>query len=345
MDSFHCYYVCGGIAQVECGLIVAKLQEAGAALTALLDLCLSAGWRAPGRGHRAAATLLRPLFDDRVYEERQFKGTGSQTRALVFLLGYYVARLLLETGLETAAAESFLRLKTCCAELRRLQHCWTAASAEDCAALNTAQREHQREFNSYYGEAAAKPKHHFRFHLHECSQLLGNVASCETHEAKHRIAKSGGLVDAQKGKLGNSAALQASLLPRMLLSVVDETNKHGLNAWGLRPPSRGADLHLQHKLRDATLQESCGLSLWHCKIEVGDVVLWASTGIIVERCLCGNACGVRVGGKPLTKASAERWGSVWQVQEDFELWALDVRNPHCQPSWWKFHDGFVSCLH
>lgn len=129
VDSFHCYYVCGGIAQLECGLIMAKLQSAGASLSTLLDLCRSAGWRTPGRGHHIAFSDCKTLLDARIYEDRLFRGSGKQTRALVFLLGYYVARLLLETGLEPAAAECFLCLKACCSELRQLQQRWMRASA------------------------------------------------------------------------------------------------------------------------------------------------------------------------------------------------------------------------
>ena len=44
------------------------------------------------------------------------------------------------------------------------------------------------------------PKHHHRLHVPESCLKLGALPSVQTHESKHRILKSGGILDAQRAR-------------------------------------------------------------------------------------------------------------------------------------------------
>ena len=279
--------------------VIQSLEENGVKLQHLRHLANTNGWQKVGQDK--SGSKIDRILADKMFQGEIYKGDADDTRGVVYLLQYYLAELLKGTDQMMSERASFLALKICCTQLHDLHHNWQPpSSVEDVRPLHEAQLEHQRLFVHAYGEDAVKPKHHHRLHIPTAMLQLGILPNCAVQESKHRVMKGAKLVDRQAGKLTQASQLQKSLLPRLLMTVSESANNHGLASWGLSEPIKHADLQLKHALNDFSLQESRKAELLQMSITQNDVIFWEESAGQVLGCLFGDETGMLLHMRPLT---------------------------------------------
>ena len=238
-DPMHTYFT-NGVASWEVALFVAKiLEHTDCSLQDIQTAAVSHNWRSLKSSAKTTG-YIRALFNDRMFGEGLYKGQAHQTKSILPLLRYYSETLVEPTGLvPDKAIVSFKCLCDVVCFLLKLQHRFTRITAADAQQLQSLQKAHQDAFALAYKDF--KPKHHHRFHL--SSQMLksGVLLSCEPHESKHQLYKSG-VADKQRGNVKNHAAFSNAVLARLLQSHYHSLTKNGLPFWELLPPIASASL-------------------------------------------------------------------------------------------------------
>ena len=349
VDTLHCYYT-QGCASWEVAHLLRHLIDIGVSLSELRDAAVAAEWRLPGQGHIPACGTLRAILHENMLKdegEGHYRGQGQQCRKLVFLLSYYCCALLSGRAESAAIAESFSLLVRCCRELRRLAYSWAPLAAGDCNRLRAAQADHMRAYVRAWGRALCRPKHHHRMHIPNCAEDMGLLPDCSLHEKKHRLLKSGGLVDNQARKLVDaSLALQQAILPRMLeITLQDEGCVFA--QWSLCGAAQPASSAMRSKLRDNSLQCSTSMRLHMAEIHACDVVCWQNAAGIVQQCLQGQTAGLVILLQELTLVSQHSYGSKWRSTGNVIMKTIHVNDPIDIPAWWRYEidSSVVVCLH
>ena len=128
-----------------------------------------------------------------------FKGDANDCWATLFLLHYYMERLLMESGRGSPKTVSYGALIAECREISRLQNrTELITDAREVLRLAHRQRTHQQAFVAAYSVECVRPKHHHRMHLpRDILNILklGFVPTCSPMEKKHRDLKSGKVMD------------------------------------------------------------------------------------------------------------------------------------------------------
>ena len=322
------------------------LERQGHTLQQLLQRALADDWRVAG-SENAGACQLRHLLHPKYFDEALFKGQGTETRALVYLLQYYAQHLLHRLGSETDVCRSFSLLHSCVRHLGVLASQWTPITLTDVQPLQRSEARHQAAFNqAYAADGHCKPKHHHRRHVAEAAVKLGVLPNCSVHESKHRQVKSHGTLDRQKKNVAYSEALQRALLPRLLVRGLEEADDWGFAAWALAGSSKPAGPELCNKLTDLSLKRSPQMKLLQVTVASGDILLWHDTGGQVLHCLSGSSAGLYILMTQFRKVRTEPWGSVWRPEGKQILVKPRVDEPFVQPHWWRLsEEGLLCCLH
>ena len=346
-DSFHCYFVCSGVACVEEALLMNVFKDLNISSEDLVALMLLADWKCAGRGHLSCAAQIKRLFWTCMWEEGSFKGTGQECWKLVFLLHYYVERLLRERGLEIDVCDSFAALKECCGILRALRHTKRFLTCEaDLLGLAAAQEKHQVAFLRAHGHDKCRPKFHHRLHLPAHCLRLKILPCCMPQESKHRYLKGGSIVDNQEGKLGNLVSFQKSVMAEFLCLMAQEADKRPLCQDGLLGPTELPSLATENKLQDFSVRAGKDLALGPLNLSMHDVVLWngGRAGGIIKYPLHGKACGPVLKVKMLRHSASYAWGTRW-LTTDVESLVLLRDKRLTVPAWWHMDGKFLICLH
>lgn len=240
-DVLHAYFS-NGVASVELWQLVNTLGPLGISLGNLRGFALQKQWLRYGKNASPSQTCIKHILSDKMFDnERSFKGDGTATEPLVFLLWYVLCEHVGPTPALSSAMRSFESLHACVRELRFVRKYPGALSSEEqVARLRGLQSLHQQDFNEAYGAENSVPKHHHRFHIPDGALKLGFLPHCETHESKHRCLKSGGIVDNQRGKLNEHAHFQYEVVTRMLKITRSESVEFGLTRWELLTPTKPA---------------------------------------------------------------------------------------------------------
>ena len=238
-DPMHTYFT-NGVASWEVALFVAKiLEHTDCSLQDIQTAAVSHNWRSLKSSAKTTG-YIRALFNDRMFGEGLYKGQAHQTKSILPLLRYYSETLVEPTGLvPDEAIVSFKCLCDVVCFLLKLQHRFTRITAADAQQLQSLQKAHQDAFALAYKDF--KPKHHHRFHLSSQMLKIGVLLSCEPHESKHQLYKSG-VADKQRGNVKNHAAFSNAVLARLLQSHYHSLTKNGLPFWELLPPIASASL-------------------------------------------------------------------------------------------------------
>ena len=342
-DSMHCYF-CNGVASAEVFRVVQALEQSGVKLQQLRQMAVNSGWQKVGQ---ASKTKIERILADKMFEGETYKGDADDTRGAVYLLQYYLAEILQDSDQMIPERASFHALKICCVHLHDLHLNWQAPSAvEEVRPLHEAQLEHQRRFVDAYGADAVKPKHHHRLHIPTAVLQLGVLPNCAVQESKHRVMKGAKLVDRQVGKLNEASQLQKSLLPRLLMTVAESANNHGLATWALSEPSKPADQLLRQSLNDSSLKASKKAELLQISIMQNDVIFWAESAGQVLCCLFGDETGMLLHMRPLQLIKRASWGSAWkQIQAETFCLRMRVSHQIHRPTWVREDSNCVICLH
>ena len=344
-DSMHAYYS-HGLASWETFLLVEHLKSIRVPLQDLRRTAMAADWRLAGAGSVTASTKIGAMLLDRMFGEdgSAFRGDAHDTRLLLFLLRYYVWLLLEVPKTSPTVAESFARLHDCARELERLRYSWQPLGPQDTSWLRQAQSLHMQAFVRAHGEEAVKPKHHHRLHIPSDAEKLAFLPHCGLHERKHRILKSGGLVDRQARLLFHSEKLQRSLLCRMLGSCLHDDQNGPFACWDLVGDIRPSSKELQHRMQDESLRQGPAAHLLQVRIAAQDVLLWQDTGCRVLSCLKGRA-GLALLVQRLELIQQEPFGSRWKLLNEEALVHPSMSRPFTVATWWRLQGQELLCLH
>ena len=333
-DVMHGYYS-NGIASLEIAAVLQAVKAKGLTLAALEEVAAQSEWRSC-YAKRPQPWLMKRLFSSKQVGEHVYKGQAKETLQVVFLLAYYLHRFLFSCGEISKEVTSFLALQRCASLLRALKFSHVPlVRQEQVRDLHDAQLCHQQRYVEAYGADSVIPKHHHRLHIPEACLKLGTLPSVEIHESKHRILKSGGVLDFQRARLDCPTALQRSVLTRLLLDTVRVAEEFGLGHWDLLPPKHAAARHVL-SAGSETLQAEV-MQLRNVTIHAGQPVFQGQRAWLVEACLSGDQQGPRLVCRALQLESHKPWGSIHK----------DCGSPCCvlhpspndgwiSPAFWRF---------
>ena len=337
-DVLHAYFS-NGVASVELWQLVNTLGPLGISLGNLRGFALQKQWLRYGKNVSPSQTCIKHILSDKMFDnERSFKGDGTATEPLVFLLWYVLCEHVEPTPALSSAMRSFESLHACVRELRFLRKYPGALSSEEqVARLRGLQSLHQQDFNEAYGAENSIPKHHHRFHIPDGALKLGFLPHCETHESKHRCLKSGGIVDNQRGKLNEHANFQYEVVTRMLKITCSESVEFGLTRWELLTPTKPACQAMRSEFQDETLLCGKRMQLRRHVLKENQPIIIENTAYIVEKCLSGTRAGLWLQLKPLVHKQTFPWGTQW-TDENIPPQCCKPKAKHAlmTPVWWQF---------
>ena len=345
-DVLHNYFA-NGVASVEVLAIVNLLADAGMPLKSLRDLAAEQAWRRHAKSTPATSRYVRFLLADKMFEGRVYKGDGNETQPLVFLLRYILEEHTADTLIHAQHLESFAVLHACVRELRALKN-WPGKLRDetDVARLRALQLEHQKKFVEAYTDDLVIPKHHHRLHVPDSALKLGFLPLCDVHESKHRVLKSGGLMDNQKGKINEHSNLQYQVVSRVLETTRDLSQKHGLTKWEITTCLKLAPVNLQRLFGDNSLATGKSMQLRQQILREEEPVFLADRAYVVKRCLQGNKAGLWLELLPLQLKDLFPWGSLWQCSHvAHEFCKPKAHHKIMLPVWWKCEDAVFTFLY
>ncbi|CAE7258019.1 unnamed protein product [Symbiodinium sp. CCMP2592] len=229
-DSMHAYFA-DGIASQELILIWNKVNEVtGMSLKDLEKAVLEAGWSRPAvrRKHGETRSWVQRLFREKFFAGEVYKGSASETQALVVLFRWYAIQLQWHRteGLRTVTA-SFLQLCRCRDALLRVNQ------TKHWSKLDDVQQSHMRAFMLAHA-GHEKPKHHHRMHLPKHYEASGMVLSCYATEAKHKLYKGQLASCVQQFLTSSNGGSEHGLrsMPRLLLKHCTQAADEPLLLYG-----------------------------------------------------------------------------------------------------------------
>ena len=345
-DVLHLYYA-NGVASLELALCVANLSLHGHSLQSLRDFALRVPWKRLSWQETRTRKFIDRIFSDKMFESKCHKGDGDETRPLVFLLCFVLCEHVAATPELTPSLQSFASLHAVAREIRALAaHPTLLQEERQVAGLRGLQCVHQRKFCEAYGEDVVIPKHHHRLHLPDAALKLQFLPQCEIHESKHRVLKSGGLVDRQKGKLHDHEHFQYQILCRLLDVTRQQAKDFGLARWEILPPVKLASPQMQAELNDETLETANRMQLRTWILKKGEPIILEDKAYVVQDCLSGKRTGLWLTLLPLQLINHHPWGSQWL---DLGLPKLICKpkshHMYLRPVWWHFQDDKFTLLH
>ena len=280
-DSMHCYYS-NGICSAEIVLLLRAVQQhAGLGISQLEEAATSANWVRPysNMGKTTESPYwCRRLWTKSFFEGEVYKGTATQTMALVALLRWLCVYVFSTYPALNRHVQCFLLLCSCVACLRKI------AVTKDYNELARRQAKHHECFASLYGQAL-RPKHHHRLHLSDHYGRHGLAVSAWGCEAKHQTYKS--VVSANFKQFltekhgGREFALH--VLPRLLMNHVESLKDHPFVwAFELVNPFDEKDVFKASGLEGCRIAKQCHLTL--CDLKENDVILWGREMERAGRC-------------------------------------------------------------
>ena len=150
-------YFSNGIVCQELGLIFSAAMDAGLNQEALGNF-LALPWAAP-QSKKIIAFQLRELAK-LLKRGSDFKGDASQKLHMLPLMAFFSSEVL--SGIEALSLQCASLEKL---NLVRLQIQASKQNAKAANGLSDAQRSHFQAFKAAYASEAARPKHHYAFHL------------------------------------------------------------------------------------------------------------------------------------------------------------------------------------
>ena len=339
-DAFH-IYLSDGIAAQEAKLLMDFLQEQGFTLEGLHDLALQSDWHMAQDIDKTVAFCLKQIFSEKLWGEHGWRGEGSQCWSMIFLLAYYAWRFLADRDAAANKLQSFMALQEVLSEMRFLKYLPEEIVSENqVARFRALQLKHHRLFCKAWGLHLCRPKHHARHHLPDHCLLLKRLPLCTVQEKRHQIFKGAGLLDNLKSNLKEADRVQKSLLPRVLLTTVDEAEKHGLSKVALEEPIP-ASLDYKRACFDENVQCAKKMYLGQRQVGVGNVLIFHDKAKRVLHLLQGPACGILIHAQQLAFERKEPWGAIFTATNDQHLWQPRDMKRVTVAAWWREEQGEI----
>ena len=190
LDWCH-VYLCGGLVDVELGLLMAQLRRSHAPTSYAALGQYVALWKWPkqyGRHGTSFAELFNKKNAKANLESESFSSSASELLSLIPVLELYFDRVAKGQGVFVEGVTSILLVFNV---VDLLQSTRSRNSTVTGAALAAAIQVHMEAFYAAYGKDAGRPKHHTAaLHLADHYKRWGRLAPCFTHERFHKLAKS-----------------------------------------------------------------------------------------------------------------------------------------------------------
>ena len=268
-DAMHCYFATGICNSEIILLLQAAKDHMGATVQDLCEACLVARWKR--HDVKESQAWLKRLWKPAFFGSDMYKGSGSQTEALMHLLRWIAESVWM----------AIPSMQPYCLCFRALCKCVDALNVcddtNDWQQLKVAQAEHQKLFAALYPENV-RPKHHHRLHLPEQYAKLGCQVMCWGVESSHRDYKSTFasnlrhllLEDDCTGRFGKS------LMPRMLLRSIELFNVRPFLEKGfeLHDPFTEDEVYQATGIKHARLSSKCIFPMVDAR--AGDFLVWGS---------------------------------------------------------------------
>ena len=338
-DAMHCYFATGICNSEIILLLQAAKDHMGATVQDLCEACLVARWKR--HDVKESQAWLKRLWKPAFFGSDMYKGSGSQTEALMHLLRWIAESVWM----------AIPAMQPYCLCFRALCKCVDALNVFDDTnnweQLKVAQAEHQKLFAALYPENV-RPKHHHRLHLPEQYAKLGCQVMCWGVESSHRDYKSTFasnlkhllLEDDSTGRFGKS------LMPRMLLRSIELFNARPFLEKGfeLHEPFTEDEVYQATGIKHARLSSKCIFPMVDAR--AGDFLIWGSdfrNGGIVNFFLVKDArLYILFQTCRLTCSSpGQRIFQKENAQDFLPHMALSGLAP---PAWLAKNDGTIVCL-
>ena len=268
-DAMHCYFATGICNSEIILLLQAAKDHMGATVQDLCEACLVARWKR--HDVKESQAWLKRLWKPAFFGSDMYKGSGSQTEALMHLLRWIAESVWM----------AIPAMQPYCLCFRALCKCVDALNVfddtNDWEQLKVAQAEHQKLFAALYPENV-RPKHHHRLHLPEQYAKLGCQVMCWGVESSHRDYKSTFasnlkhllLEDDSTGRFGKS------LMPRMLLRSIELFNARPFLEKGfeLHEPFTEDEVYQGTGIKHARLSSKCIFPMVDAR--AGGFLVWGS---------------------------------------------------------------------
>ena len=161
----------------------------------------------PAVHHGTVACWILERFNTDAY-----KGSASDLKALLPIFFFHLKESAQGVlGPELRSLEALVKINNCLHDLRS-----RGPNSHSVRLLQQFQEEHHGLYILAYGEAALKPKHHFRFHLPDMMMKHKHYCDCFPMEAKHQAFKYA-VQNKLDGQLGNLAVYSDKVLQRLLI--------------------------------------------------------------------------------------------------------------------------------
>ena len=205
----------------------------------------------------------------------------------------------------------------------------------------------KKTFVEVFGEDNTRPKHHHRLHIPDAALLLGFLPDTAPHEKKHRVMKSGELVDNQAKRLSDALALQKSLLPRLLVSTATMTNEFHLFKFELIGHTKPCSQQEQEFFQDAGLRKAPGVHVLSLTIWKGSVVFTCAGTGLVDACFAGPVAGYFLRVEELQHDATHSWGTAWKrcTGQNFYVLRLSMTTRIEMPVWQRSDGNLMICVH
>ena len=181
-DFFHIYLV-HGICNIECGLLLGSLRDAGFPERHITEFLQSFNWPAQTAGSSPKNILQATR------EKKTSPLKASVSEMLNFLPVMRLFLLQFVCGNVGAGTQSVCRSFLLMARVLDLLQTVARGGSTTASELEAAIVEHSRCHLQAYGDEAWVPKHHMGLHLPEFLRRFGTLLSCFVHERKHKIIK------------------------------------------------------------------------------------------------------------------------------------------------------------
>ena len=189
LDWCH-VYLCGGLADVELGLLMSRLRKSNAPTSYAVLGRYMALWSWPkqyGRHGPSFAVLFNKKSAKANLDSGAFSSSASELLSMIPVLELYFDRVAKGHGVFMVGITSLLLVFHVVDLLQSTRSRHSAVSPE---ALASAIQAHMVAFYEAYGKDAGKPKHHAAaMHLADHYKRWGRLAPCFTHERFHTLAK------------------------------------------------------------------------------------------------------------------------------------------------------------
>ncbi|OLQ10248.1 hypothetical protein AK812_SmicGene6070 [Symbiodinium microadriaticum] len=280
-DWFHIYLV-HGVCNIECGLVLGGLRDAGFPESDITEFLQSFNWPA----QTAGSSPKNILQAAREKKTSPLKASASELLNFVPVLRLFV--LLFVCGRVDSATECKVHSFLLLVQVLDLLQIVARGGSTTAAELGAAIRKHLECHLKAHGDESWIPKMHMSLHLAEFLQRFGTLISCFVHERKHKLIKR-----FASQKQDTTKKYEESLL-QDIMAVQLQALKQDMPSTEVRLLHKAKATKKLHELMHETLQCGGGHECFHALRAVHGGGFECSRGDVVEFSCMGTSSFGRI---------------------------------------------------